>query len=105
MLDNIQCTGLSFGLDRISFLTKLGKEKEKILVISLEQDKEAIKLAQDLRAKGKSVTLCYGKPSKSLEYANSCEIEKVIFVGSKEIKEKKFKIKDMKSGKESLLKI
>ena len=47
----------------------------------------------------------YGKPSKALEYANSYKFSKVIFVGEEEIKNKKFKIKDMKSGKESLLKI
>ena len=42
----------------------------------------------------------YGKPSKALEYANSKDIGYVVFVGESEVKTKKFKLKDMKSGKE-----
>ncbi|MBN1639443.1 MAG: hypothetical protein JW866_10775 [Ignavibacteriales bacterium] len=47
----------------------------------------------------------YGKPSKGLEYANSYKIKKVVFVGDKEVKAKKFKVKDMESGKETGLRI
>ena len=78
---------------------------ERYLVISLDRDKEAIALAQKLRSKGGSVSVYYGKPSKALEYANSYGFQKVIFVGEKEIKSKKFMVKDMKTGKESELKI
>lgn len=105
MFNNIQCTGISFGLERLSSIVKLKSEKEKFLIVSLNQDKAAISLAQNLRKKGKSATIYYGKPSKALEYANAYKIEKVIFVGEKEIKRKKFKIKDMKTGKENSLKI
>ncbi|MEK6926209.1 MAG: ATP phosphoribosyltransferase regulatory subunit [Nanoarchaeota archaeon] len=105
IFNGVQCTGLSFGLERLCLLTNIKDEKEKFLVVSLEQDKEAIKLAEKLREKGETASLLYGKPSKALEYANSCNYNKVIFVGQNEVKEKKFKIKDMKSGKESLLKI
>ena len=100
--EGIQCTGISFGLERRSILSKIKYDKEKTLIISLDQEREAIKLAQKLRKKGKKVSVYYGKPSKALEYANSYKIEKVIFVGSKEIKKKKFKVKDMKTGKEEL---
>jgi histidyl-tRNA synthetase len=101
---DMQATGISFGLDRISDLAKIKSEEEKYLVVSLNQDREAIKLCQKLRKKGENVSIYYGKPSKALEYANSYKISKVIFVGEKEIKSKKFKVKDMKSGKEVLLK-
>jgi histidyl-tRNA synthetase len=47
----------------------------------------------------------FGKPSKALDYANSYGIKKVLFIGKKEIEQKKFKIKDMKTGKEVLLTI
>ncbi len=104
MFNNVQSTGISFGLDRLAMIAKIESEKEKYLVISLKQDKESIKLAQQLREKGKSVCIFYGKPSKALEYANSYGFGKVIFVGEKEVKAKKFKVKNMKSGKESLLK-
>jgi len=75
------------------------------IIISLNQDKEAIKLAQKLREKGKSCMIYYGKPSKALEYANSNFIQNAIFVGEKEIKSGKLKVKNLNSGKESVLKI
>ena len=103
VFNGVQSTGLAFGLERISALSKLKSKKEKILIISLEQDKEAIKLSQKLRQKNKIVSIFYGKPSKALEYANSCGFGKVIFVGEKEVKAKKFKIKDMNTGKEKSL--
>ena len=101
LVNNKQSTGISFGLERLSSIAKIKIEKEKILIISLNQDKKAIKLAQKLRKEGKNITIFYGKPSKALEYANSYKIQKVIFIGKEEVKKGKFKIKDMKTGKES----
>ena len=105
IFNDVQCTGISFGLERISAPAKVKTEKEKYIVISLNQDKEAIKLAQKLREKGKSCIIFYGKPSKALEYANSNFIQNAIFVGEKEIKSGKLKVKNLNSGKESALKI
>ncbi len=106
MFNNIQSTGISFGLDRISEIAKLKDSKEEsYLVVSLGQDKKAIEITQKLRIKGKITSLFYGKPSKALEYANSYKYSKVIFVGEKEVKSGKFKVKDMKTGKEKRLKI
>lgn len=101
----IPAVGISFGTlidyDKIDILD-LATE---YLVISLGKEKEAIKIAQKLREKGKSAIVFYGKPSKALEYANSHFIQNAVFVGEKEIKSKKFKAKNLKSGKESILKI
>jgi len=105
MFNGIQCTGISFGLDRLSLIADIQSEKESYLVISLGKDKESIKIAKELREKENSVSIFYGKPSKALEYANSYKINNVIFVGEDEVKSKKFKIKNMSSGKESLLKL
>jgi len=105
LINGKQSTGISFGLERLSMLSKIKFEKEKILVISLNKDEEAIKLAQKLRNKGKNIILFYGKPSKALEYANYYKINKVIFVGKDEVKKRKFKIKDMETGKESYKKL
>ena len=102
-LSFISNTGISFGLDRIATLSNIKLKNERALIISLNQDKEAIKLAQALRKNCKNVNLFYGKPSKALDYANSYGIEKVIFIGKEEIKMKKFRLKDMKTGKEILL--
>lgn len=103
MFNGVQCVGFGVSVERLYAVTSLLLNLERYMVVSLGKDKEAVKLAQKLRDGGKNVTLYYGKPSKALEYANSYGIKKVIFVGEKESKEKKFKIKDMKSGKEILL--
>jgi histidyl-tRNA synthetase len=103
--NNIPCTGVGFGLERLCSITDLIINLEKYLIISLEQDREAIKLAQKLRKQDKIVSMYYGKPSKALEYANAYGFQKVIFVGAREIKNKKFKVKIMKTGREILLKI
>ena len=103
--NGIQSTGISFSLERMEIVSKLKLKKDKLLVISLDQDRAAIKLAQKLRSKGRIVSVYYGKPSKALEYANSYRYNRVIFVGAKEVKVKKFKVKIMKTGKEESLKI
>ena len=103
IFNKVQSTGLSFGLERLSSLIKAIDKKEKYLIVSLKQDKEAIKLANNLRKQGKIASIYYGKPSKALEYANSYQINNVIFAGAQEIKKKKFKVKDMKTGKEKYL--
>lgn len=105
IFNGIQCSGISFGLDRISSLAKIDTSKERYLIVSLDEDKEAINLVKKLREENKIAGIFYGKPTKALEYANAYKINKVVFVGEREVKEKKFKVKDMISGKESLLKI
>ena len=104
LINEIQSTGISFGLERLILASKLKSETEKIMIVSLEQDKEAIKIAQKLRKNNEKTIIYYGKPSKALQYADAKKISKVIFVGEKEVKSKKFKIRDMKSGKETLKK-
>ncbi len=101
--NGIQCTGISFGLDRLTSLSNLSINKNSILIVSLDEDKQAIKIAESLRKKGNIVSIYYGKPSKALEYANSLNMSQVIFVGAKEVKTKKFKVKDMVTGKEKTL--
>ncbi len=97
-INNVQCTGISFGLERLALLSDIKSEKVRTLVISLNQDREAIKLAEKLRGQEKNVMIYYGKPSKALEYANAKKISEVIFVGKEEVASGKFKVKDMKSG-------
>lgn len=105
MFNGVQSTGISFSLERLEVVSRLKLKKEKWLIVSLDQDKAAIKIAQKLRSQGKIVSLYYGKPSKALEFANSYNYNKAIFVGAKEVKVKKYKVKLMKTGKESVLKI
>ncbi len=99
-INDTQCTGISFGIERIEKLSGIKVEKEEVLIISIGQDRASIKLAEKLRNQNKAVMIYYGKPSKALEYANSKKIKEVIFVGKKEIETGKFKVKDMVSGGE-----
>ena len=104
LINGIQSTGFSFGLERISQLAKIKLENKNILIISINQDKEAIKLAKELRKNNVPCSIIYNKISKSLEYANSYKIPYVIFVGEKEIKSNKFKLRNMLTGKEQMSK-
>jgi len=103
LVNGIQATGISFGVERISMLTQFKKNKKSVLVVSLNEDKQAIKIANELRKRDNLVSIFFGKPSKALEYANSYNIQQVIFVGAQEVKKKKFKVKDMKTGREKVL--
>jgi len=103
MINGIQSSGISFGLDRLASLATIKEKEQTYLVVSLEQDRQAIKIARKLRIKGNIVKMFYGKPSKALAYANSYDIDNVIFIGEKEVKKKSFKVKDMKTGKEKKL--
>ncbi|MGV8152287.1 MAG: histidine--tRNA ligase [Candidatus Nanoarchaeia archaeon] len=101
IVNGLASTGLSASIERLSILTKIDSKSKTVLVLSLEQDKKAIELADKLRKQNMPCIFQSSKPSKALEYANSYKIPYVIFVGSEEVKKKKFKIKDMNTGKET----
>lgn len=101
--NGVQCSGIAFGLDRLSSLARVERNWNSVLVVSLDEDKQAIKIANELRARNNRVSIFYGKPSKAMEYANSYKYNQVIFVGAQEVKKKKFKVKDMKTGREKIL--
>jgi len=104
LVDKVQATGIAFGFEPICLLSDLSPKKTSVGIISISCDKESISLAEKLRSQGISTTILLDKsPGKALEYANSSEIKKIIFVGKSEIESKKFKVKDMKSGKEDLV--
>jgi histidyl-tRNA synthetase len=102
LINNIKSTGISFGLERISNLAKVKIEKQKCIVISIVQDKETINLCEKLRKQNISCFVM-NKISKGLDYANKERIPFVIFVGKEELKKKKYKLRDMNSGKEKML--
>ena len=103
--NSVKCTGISFGVERLSAVANLKPNRERYLIVSLGEDRDSIKLAQKLRRENREVSIFYGKPTKALEYANSYKISKVIFVGEKEVQSGKFKVKEMDSGRESELKL
>jgi len=103
MVNGIQATGISFGVERLYQLAKIEAENKRVLVISIGKDKEALRLCENLRKKKIACSVMFGKISKALEYANSYSMPYAVFVGEEEVKKKKFKLKDMKTGKEELL--
>lgn len=105
MVEGVSSSGISFSIERMMAVSNIVIEIEKILVASIDEDKKAIELAGKLRKCGKNASVYYGKPSKALEYANSCGIKKIIFVGKKEVEKKKIKIRNMVTGKEVTLTI
>jgi len=102
LVNGIQSTGISFGLERLCQLAKIKPDNKKVLIINIKQDKKSISLAEKLRKQEIPVTIS-DKISKGLEYADSNKIPYVIFLGGDEVKKKKFKLRDMKSGKEEFL--
>ena len=99
--NGIQSVGFGTSLERISSLYQQKSEKENYVLISIGEDKVTISLAEKLRKQGIPTSIFYGKISKALEFANSYNYTKVIFIGKEEVKKKKFKVKDMTTGKES----
>src|SRR3989338_3733019 len=104
----IPAVGISFSIEAVMGLcekeiNQLDLDKTKAILISIDQDKEAIKLAQNLRKNNISCIINFDKVGKALEYANSYHIPFAIFIGKDEITKKKYKIKNMQSGEESFL--
>jgi len=106
----IPAVGISFGIDTIIDALNLKKKIKpvrrftKVFVIPINVEKEAVKLLDKLRNESinAEVDLMQRGISKNLDYANGLGIPFVIILGKEELKAKKFKLKDMKSGNEKL---
>lgn len=103
--------GISFGLEPIIESIKLNKKDFKktvtqIYVIPIKITSEAMKITMELRKQfNVEIDLMNRSISKNMEYADTLGIPYVVFVGEKELKENKVKLKDMKSGKEEMVSI
>lgn len=102
-INRIQCTGISFGLERLVLIAKIPLSIKKVLIISLNQDKKSIQLADKIRQLNIPTQIIYGKPGKALDYANSNNIPLVIFLGEEEVKNKRIKLKFMNTGEEIMI--
>jgi histidyl-tRNA synthetase len=111
--DEYPATGISFGIEPIFEALKLSgkiaigvKTVSSVLVIPIGKTfGEALKITRKIRDSGVpcEIDLMERGISKNLGYANSLGIPYVVFVGEKELAEKKVKLRDMKSGKEQNL--
>src|SRR3989344_279657 len=103
LVNGIQSTGISFGLERLTTLANIETSGTKVLIISIGQDESSIKIIRKLRQSGISCSIMFGRISKALDYANAYNIPYVVLLGEEEIRKKKFKLRDMNSGKELFL--
>jgi histidyl-tRNA synthetase len=101
---DIAAVGISFGLERVTELANVSLEGfPKVLILSIDQDLAAIKLASKLRKEGISAGIEFRKVGKGMDYANAVKIPYVVFLGESEVDSKKYKLKNMETGKEELL--
>ncbi len=107
----IPAVGFSLGIERILNILKEKDYVSKIVchyfVASTGDELKltAIRIAEALRSEGKNVeTDVMGRNfSNQMKYANNIGAEKVVIVGQKEIRMGKVLVRDMKTGKETLV--
>jgi histidyl-tRNA synthetase len=110
---DVPATGISFGIDRIIEVMKdrkmMGNNKNIIFVAAVNDNvrRNAQDIVNKLRKAGKNVDydLRDRKLSKQLEYASSIGSYCTVIVGEKELRQKSVKIRNMKTGKEEIVKI
>jgi len=106
-------TGISFGIDRIVEVMKKGKmfrlpkTKVKVFIANVNDEvkEDVVKIAQQLRKEGIGcqVDLMNRNLKKQLEFANNLDIPYTLVIGPKEVKQERYKLKNMKSGEEKNL--
>lgn len=106
--ESLPATGFGIGIERLmEIVTKGAPSPVKLLMVNVKEKflKNARSLAKELRKQGVPCeTDVMGRSlRKQLEYANAKNIPWVLFVGEKEVKSKKYTLRDMKTGKERSL--
>ena len=113
-LDDVSGVGISFGLDRIylvlnelNLFPPYNKESTKVLFINfgIEESLYCLKAITHLRSKS-IVTELYPDPvklKKQMVYCNKRKISYLVMVGSSEMAQNKYLLKDMSSGVQQLL--
>lgn len=104
---DVPSTGFALGFDRIAEIFEGKIEKEPtIYVINLEQDSEALKIADTIRSRTKKrvISDISGKNlKKQMAFASNMKADYVIIIGEKELKEDKLTLKDMLTGEQRTL--
>lgn len=105
--------GISIGLTRLYFvLNDLGLLKEKkdyltkLMIIPMDDTMdEAVVLSKNLRNRGVTNQIYYekGKMGKKFGFADKSDIPYVAIIGTDEIKEEKYTLRDMKTGEQEML--
>ncbi len=96
--------GFSFGLDRIERAVQTTEKTTTLIyLIPIKQIEATRNLVKKLRTIGinAEMDLMERSISKNLDYANVMGIPYVVIIGEDEVKQKKYKLKEMKTGKEN----
>lgn len=107
----VPAVGISFGLEPITDILKKQKQTKKSVtkayIIPINTAKKALEIADSIRKEmiNVDIDLMERGIGKNMEYANTLGIPYVIFIGEKELKNNKIKLRDMKTGKEKLVSI
>jgi histidyl-tRNA synthetase len=110
----VPTSGFAVGFDRTILALeaegfKFPPSKLDVYIIPVNQDMifTSIEIAQQLRSQGFSVDFDQLRRGigKSLKYADSKHVEKVIIVGPKELEKKTAILRDMKSGNQEIVSI
>ncbi|MER2028572.1 MAG: histidine--tRNA ligase [Solibacillus sp.] len=103
--EKISTVGISYGLDVIYTAMEQRENKANqalvaVFIIPLNTEKEALRLAWQLRQQGNrvEVELSGKKLRKAMEKANRENIRKVIILGEDEIQSGRYEMKDMQTG-------
>ncbi len=104
--------GISYGVERLleileKKLDSGSKTRVFVAAISENLQKDALQIVQKIRELGipAEMDLMGRNISKNLDYANKQGIQFVAILGENELKAGQIKLKDMKSGKETMVKI
>lgn len=114
--EQIPACGFSLGLERIlvvmeergMFPPEIAESAPADLMVTIWSEEtigESLKLASELRTAGLRVTV-YPEPdkfAKQMKYADAIKVPYVCILGENEIAARKVKLKNMKSGEESLI--
>jgi len=106
--EDVGAVGIAFGLEPISDVVKFDeKTNVKVYCIPIGCYDKALNIVNELRENkiNTDIDLLNKKISKNLDYANKKGIPYVLFIGENELKLGKYKLKDMKSGKEEMLNV
>ena len=109
---NISGIGVSFGFERIYLvMDQLGLfpanliSSIKVLFVNFGDSAAEVAYSYLIKLRDKKISCelypIEAKLNKQLAYANSKGIKKVVLIGSNEIKEKVFELKDMDSGSQT----
>lgn len=108
---DLPATGFGLGVDRLMEIIKVEEEyypvKVYVVFISDEARGTALKILQNLRRNNikADMDLVNRNLSKQLEYADSLNIPYVVIIGKKELDKNIVKIRNMKNGSETEVKL